>query len=301
MRGSFLSLAGVLTAALTWCPISTEAQPVPTGYSYSVTPLYHFDADLDEGGEAGFGGALITFGHTSALDQRTSLGWRAHFDYQDWSYDDPVAFGGNRPWDKLARYGLSVPFSRAGNSGWVWNLTPTVGYSGESGADFSEAIEYGATLAAVRRFRDGLTLGFGLGFFRKVEDSYAFPLVMVNWRINDRWSLSNPSPGGPAGPAGLELAYVLGGGWDVGFGAAQRNERYRLDSGGPFPDGVGEHRYTAVLARVGYNLAKTARLSMYAGAEMNTKLRVEDSSGNRLYGEEADAALMIGLSLAGRF
>jgi hypothetical protein len=301
MRGSFLSLAGVLTAALAWCPISTEAQSGTPGYSYSVTPLYHFDADLDEGGEAGFGGALMTFGHTSSLDQRTSLGWRAHFDYEDWSFDEPVAFGGNRPWDKFYRYGLSAPWARVSSSGWVWNFTPTVGYAGESGADFSDAIEYGATLAAARRFNESLTLGFGLGFFRKVEDSYVFPLVVVNWQINEQWRLSNPTPSGPAGPAGLELSYALGGGWDTGFGATQRQERQRLDSDGPFPDGVGEHRFTVVFARIGHDIAPAARLNFYAGAEVNTKLRVEDSNGNRLYSEESDAALMIGLSLVGRF
>jgi hypothetical protein len=301
MRGSFLSLAGVLTAALAWCPISTEAQSLPTGYSYSVTPLYHSDADLDAGGEASFGGAVITFGHTRSLDQRNSLGWRVNFDYENWSFDNPAAFGGARPWDKFYRSGLSVPWTRVSGSGMVWNFTPTVGYAGESGADFSDAIEYGATLAVARRFSDSLTFGLGLGFFRKIEDSYVFPLVVVDWRINDKWSLSNPVPSGPAGPAGLELSYALGGGWDTGFGATQRHERHRLDSGGPFPDGVGEHEFIVAFARIGRDIAETARLNFYAGAEVNTKLRVEDSNGNRLYSEEADASLMVGLSLAGRF
>lgn len=301
MRGSCLSLAGVLTAVLAWCPVPTEAQPGTTGYTYSVTPLYHFDSDLDAGGESNFGGALITFGHNRSLDQRTSLGWRAHFDYEDWSFDNPAAFAGKQPWDNLYRYGLSAPWSRVSSRGWVWNVTPTVGYAGESGADFSDAIEYGATVAAVRRYSDSLTLGLGLGFFRKVEDSYVFPMVVVNWRINEKWRLSNPAPSGPAGPAGLELSYALAGGWDTGFGATQRRERHRLDSDGPFPDGVGEHRFTVVFARIGHDIAATGRLNFYAGAEVNTKLRVEDSNGNRLYSEEADAALMVGLSLVGRF
>jgi hypothetical protein len=301
MRACFLSLANVLTVALVWFPICTMAQSLPTGYSYSVTPIFHPDSDLDAGGEAGFGGASLTFGHTSSLDQRTTLGWRAHFDYENWSFSDPVAFAGNQPWDKFYRYGLSAPFTRVSSSDWVWNFTPTVGYAGESGADFSDAIEYGATLTAVRRFSDSLTFGFGLGLFSKVEDSYVFPIVVVNWQINDRWSLSNPSPSGPVGPAGLEFAYSLGGGWDTGFGATQRQERHRLDSDGPFPDGVGEHRYTVVFARIGQDIGTTARVNFYAGAEMNTKLRVEDSDGNRLYSEEAEAALMVGLSVVGRF
>ncbi len=301
MRGSFLSLASGLTVALGCFPISTEAQSLPTGYSYSVTPIFHSDTDLDAGGEASFGGAFLTFGHTSSLDQRTTLGWRAHLDYENWSFSDPVAFAGNQPWDKYYRYGLSAPFTRVSSSGWIWNFTPTVGYAGESGADFSDSIEYGATLAAVRRFSDSLTFGFGLGLFSKVEDSYVFPIVVVNWQITDRWSLANPAPAGPAGPAGLEFAYKFGDGWETGFGATQREERHRLDRDGPFPDGVGEHTFTLVFARIGQDIGTTAQMNFYAGAEVNTKLRVEDPDGNRLYSEEADAGLMVGLSVVGRF
>lgn len=301
MRVSFMSTIGLLAAALAWQPIAADAQALPTGYNYSVTPIYHPDSDLDAGGESGFSGAFLSFGHTSSLNQQTTLGWRAHFDYENWSFSDPVEFAGYEPWDKFYRYGLSAPFTRVTSGGWILNVTPTVGYAGESGADFSDSIEYGATFAAMRRFSDSLRLGLGFGYFSKIEDDYFFPVLMVDWRINDKWSLANPTPSGPAGPAGLELSYAFGGGWDTGFGATQREERHRLDSDGPFPDGVGEHSYTVLFARLGLEIGTTARMNFYAGAETNTKLRVEDSNGNRLYSEEADTALMLGLSVVGRF
>lgn len=301
MRGVLLCLSGfLLLFSLCWAP-SSEAQPLPAGYSYSFTPLFHADTDLDEGGEARFGGLLMTLGQTSTLNPRTSLGWRLHYDYQDWSFNQPAAFGGNDPWDNFYRYGVSGTFAHVSNSGWVWNVTPTIGYAGESGADFSDAIEYGATVAMVRRYSDDLTLGFGLGIFRQIEDNFIFPLVVVNWRINEHWRLTNPSPSGPAGPAGLEFAYAMGGGWDTGFGATFRQERQRLDSDGPVAGGVGEHRYAVVFTRIGRDLSATARLNFYVGAELNTEIRVEDANGNELFSDEADAGLMLGLSLAGRF
>jgi hypothetical protein len=41
--------------------------------------------------------------------------------------------------------------------------------------------------------------------FSDIEETKVIPLVIVNWRLNDRWSLVNPLPAGPVGPAGLEL------------------------------------------------------------------------------------------------
>lgn len=301
MRAIVFGPCAILAMALACCPPSAFGQPGNTGYSYSVTPVYHWDSDFDREGDASFAGLFLTLGHTWALEQGNSLGWRAHFDYENWRFSDATAFGTDDPWDNFYRYGVSIPWFRVARNGWMWNFTPTLGYAGESGADFSDSIEYGATLAAIRPIRPGLTLGLGFGFFRRIEDNFAFPMLVVDWRINDKWRLANPAPAGPAGPAGLELSYDLGGGWDIGFGATQRSERHRLGSDGPVPDGVGEHEFTLVFGRISRRVMDTGRLGLYLGADTNTKYRIEDSQGRQLVNEDADPAVMLGISLVGRF
>jgi len=280
--------------------ISSPGLPA-ADYSYSVVPIYQFDSDLDSGGSAGYTGVLASVGRSWTIDPGASLGFRLRFDYEDWRFDDLGAFGGLAPWSEVYRGGLAIPYSVTTDGGWRWSLTPTVEYAGESGAKFSDSLEYGASLVAARAIRPDLTLGLGAGVYYRIEETSAFPFVMIDWRITDRLRLSNPTAGGPSGPAGLELRYALDSGWEVALGAAYRSDRFRLDRDGPFPGGVGEQRAVPVLASIGRQLSDGLSLRLYAGAALGSTLRVEDEDGRRLYDEDRDPAAMVGLLVSGRF
>jgi hypothetical protein len=294
-------LAVGLACALVVFSAATVAQPPSAGYRFMVTPIYRMTSDLDSGGEARYGGLLMSLGRSWSLDARSTLGFGLDLGHLDWSFDNPVNFGGVAPWDRVDRLGLSVPFTYAAGGGWTLGISPTLEYSGESGAEVSDALEYGALLSLVKPVRDGLTLGFGFGVYERIEETSLFPVLIVNWRINERLRLSNPAPAGPTGPAGLELSYALGSGWELGIGGAYRSNRFRLDRDGAFPSGVGEYRRVPVLARIGRRLSDGLSLSLYAGVSLNSQLRVEDAKGRGLYAEDLDPAVTFGLSLAGRF
>ncbi|WP_295406055.1 DUF6268 family outer membrane beta-barrel protein [uncultured Thiocystis sp.] len=296
-RVSIHSAFALTTVILT----GSAAAQAPADFSYSISPLLHTESDLDGGGEAGFAGVLTTFGRSWTLDRQSSLGLRLQADYEDWRFDRVGGFGGVEPWGQLYRVGLSASYGFMTDDGWRLSVTPTVEYSGESGANFSDALEYGATVSAARRIRPDLTLGLGVGAFARIEENSLFPFLIVDWRITDRLRLSNPFLAGPAGPAGLEMSYALNAGWEAGIGASYRSYRHRLDEDGPFAGGVGENRYIPVYLRIGRDLSKTLKLSLYAGAATSATLRVEDANGNRLYEEDQDPAAMLGLSLIGRF
>lgn len=288
----------VLTALIV---AGSAAAQAPADVSYSISPVLHTESDLDGGGEAGFAGVLTTFGRSWTLDPQSSLGLRLRADYEDWSFDQVGGFGGAEPWGQLYRVGLSASYGVMTDGGWRLSLTPTVEYSGESGAEFSDALEYGATVSAARRINPDLTLGLGVGAFARIEENSLFPFLIIDWRITDRLRLSNPFLAGPAGPAGLEMSYALTPNWEAGIGASYRSYRHRLDQDGPFAGGVGENRYIPVYLRIGRDLSEGLKLSLYAGAATSATLRVEDANGNRLYEEDQDPAAMLGLSLIGRF
>jgi hypothetical protein len=178
---------------------------------------------------------------------------------------------------------------------------PSVEYAAETGADSGKAWVWGAVASAAKSFSPNLTLGLGAGVYSQIEKTTAFPYVVIDWKIDERWRLANPFAAGPAGPAGLELSYALDGNWDAGVGAAYRSYRFRLDQSGPFPDGVGESRMVPAFLRVSRKLGAEARLDLYAAAALNGRLKLQDSGGGDLVTEDYATAPMIGLSLSGRF
>jgi hypothetical protein len=287
------------TALIAWCS-GAWAQPRASS-SVAITPVYQFDGDLDSGGDAGYAGVFTSLGHNWVLSARATLGLGLSLDYEDWHFSDIAAFDGRQPWTDLYRAGISAPYSYTTDGGWRWTFSPTLEYAGEAGASASDALEYGALLSAARRLGPDLTLGVGVGVYERIEQTRAFPFLIVNWRITDRLRLTNPLPAGPSGPAGLELSYALGSGWEIGIAAAVRSFRFRLDEEGPIPNGVGENAYVPLVARIGRQFSDTLTLNLYAGAALAGNLRIEDPDGNRLYDEDRDPAALIGLSLVGRF
>ena len=101
------------------------------------------------------------------IDPGASLDFRLRIDYEDWRFDDLGAFGSLAPWNDVYRGGLAIPYSVTTDGGWCWSLTPTVEYAGESGAEFSDLLEYGASLVAARAIRPDLTLGLGVGVYSR--------------------------------------------------------------------------------------------------------------------------------------
>lgn len=280
---------------------SAQAQPPSTNFNFSATPVYQFDSDLDSGGEAGFAGGFIMASKGWSMTERSTVGVSVNFSYEDWHFDAPGAFGGIDPWDEAYQSGLSIPFTYAAANDWFLGFTPTVNFAGESGADFFDALEYGAFVTAVKKVHSNLILGIGLGAYEQIEDTNIFPILIVDWWINDRLRLSNPAFVSPSGPAGLELSYLIGSGWDVGVGGAYRSNRFRLDEDGSFANGVGEHSYNVVMARTGYEFSETFRCDVYVGTILNSELRVEDENGDLLYTDDRDPAATVGFSLVGQF
>ncbi len=263
-----------LTAIMLMSATAPSAGLAASGLTYSLAPVYQADSDLDSGGKAGYTGVIGSFGHRWSIDEGASLGVRLRFAYEDWRFDDP--------------------------RGWRWSLTPAVETAAESGARFSDSLEYGASLAVARAFRPDLTFGLGVGVYERIEETSVFPFVMIDWRITDRLRMSNPAATSPSGPAGLEISYTLSSGFEVGLGAAYRSDRFRLDRDGHVAGGIGEHRSIPVLASIGRQLSPGLSLKLYAGAALGGELNVENESGRRLYSEDQDPAAMVGLLLSGR-
>lgn len=289
--GALLAVAGAANAAETgnWQPF------------VSVTPIYQGNGNLDSGGHFSMSGAIVRGGTSYDLGGGSRAGVTLNYDYYDFSFSNASAFGTAAPWGTVQRYGVTVPLSFAVGDGWTVGVATSADWFRENGADTGDSLVWGATLSGAKQFADGNRLGLGVGVFSQIEKTKAFPFVIVDWRLNDRWRLINPLPSGPTGPAGLELDYRFDGGWTAGVGASYRVLRFRLSDSGPVSNGVGQESGVPLFLRVTRNFNDQMTLHFYGGVVAGGKLRVENSSGDKLREEDFDPAPLFGLTFVGRF
>jgi len=267
----------------------------------SITPAYEGKGDLDQGGDFSVSRSILRAGVSGQVTPGVRAGITLNYDYNDYSFSNPVAFGGVAPWNIVQRYGAALPLSFDLQDGWSIGFSPSADWLRENGADSGESLSWGAIFSGTKRFADGNRLGIGLGVFDRIEKTAAYPFLIVDWRFSDRWRLINPLPAGPSGPAGLELDYLFGGGWEVGVGFASRSLRFRLSETGPVKNGIGEERGVPVFLRVTREFGSQFALHLWAGAVMAGEMRVEDASGNQLRSEDFDPAPFFAATFVARF
>jgi hypothetical protein len=284
-----LAAAGTATAQGGWRP------------SASVTPLYVGDSGIDGGGDYSMAGAIVRAGVVGSIGGANLAGLTLNYDYFDYSFSDPAAFGGRAPWNVVRRYGVAAPLIFGVSDRWLLTVIPSVDWFRENGADEAEALTFGGVLSATRFFDGGNRLGLGVGVFQRFEKTSVFPLLLVDWKLSDRWRLINPLSAGPTGPAGLEIDYRFDGGWNVGLGAAWRTTRFRLSEAGPVPNGIGEERGFPVFLRATRSFGRGISMNLYAGVVTAGQLRVEDSNGNALREVDVDPAPLAGVTFSARF
>jgi hypothetical protein len=281
--------------------LAQDAAPGTVTAAASLTGVAQFDTDLDGGGRFRWSGAFASASLARQVTKELEVGVNVRYDYQDWRFDAPSRFGGQAPWGRLQTptLGIDIDFTLA--SGLDLGLSPTVGGSYENGAKTGDAVTWGLIATATQFFSQDLVLGLGAGIFRQIEETRVYPFVVVNWRINDKLRLANPFPAGPAGGAGLELAYALDERWEIAAGGSYRSYRFRLKDSGANAGGVGENSFFPLFARVRWKLAPKTNLDLYAAAFVGGELKLMDASGNNRASDNYRTAPAAGLTLAQRF
>ena len=181
-------------------------------------------------------------------------------------------------------------------------LFRSVRWAAESGGDLGEAMTGGLIAGASYRFSDRLRIGPGLGVFGEIEDDVSiFPILVVDWQITDTLALETGSGAGATRGPGLTLRWTGIEDWSFGVGARYETYRFRLDDGGPQPDGVGEEKGVPVYLTASWDVIPTVRLTALAGVEVGGELTLEDEDGNEVQSDDADPAPFLGIAFRARF
>ena len=299
------ALAGLVTAtacATSAAPALAQSAPGTVTSRASVTGLAQLDTDLDGGGGFHWGGVIVSGSVSRQFTPQWSVGVSARYDYEDWKFDEALAaFPAGAPWGKLNRPGVGLNLTYAASPELLFGFAPTLEWGFESGANTGDAINAGAIMTATRIFGPNRVLGLGVGVIRQIDETKVFPFLVVNWQLTERLRLTNPLPAGPAGGAGLELAYALDDQWELAGGGAYRSYRVRLKDDGPYPDGIGESTSIPLFARVGRKFGAASRFDFYAGVAVGGRLTLMDRDGNEIARDDYKTAPAIGLTLSSRF
>ena len=119
-----------------------------------------------------------------------------------------------------------------------------------------------------------------------------------------RRSRSSRSTGGSTTPGGSPIRSPPGRpaapGWSSGTRSPRAGRRvsaaptgrstFRLDQGGPVPDGIGENTYIPVFFRLSRNIGRQAQVDFYAAALANGRLKVKNQDGNDLATDDYQTA-----------
>ena len=277
-----LGLSAALTLATTSAALAQPAPPDSVSVSTSLTGIGQLESRLDQGGNFSWNGVIAQGAVARQFTPDFSAAISLRYGYESWQFDTPSALGTVAPWGDVNRPAVGFRFAQQISPQLGVFIAPELEWSYESGASASDAKNYGAVFGATQFFSPTLVLGIGAGIFRQIDKTRVFPLLIVNWQIDEHWRVSNPFQAGPAGGAGLEIVRALGGQWELAAGASVRDYRFRLRDDGPAPNGIGRNQGVPVFARLTRQLGPRGHLDLYAGAVTAGKLRVLDSGGATL-------------------
>lgn len=272
-----------------------------TTYSFSAALIYEFETQIKEGGTFSVTRSFFSAEVSVPADKKLRVGFNLAYDHEDYDFSGLTGFPAGDPWNRVQRIVLSASLRYSFKKDWRLLVVPSFGFSGEPGADGNQAIVYGGIISASQKINRDLTLGLGAGVFQQIEGVRAFPYAVIRWQITDKLLLANPFRPGPAGPAGLELAYTLDDDWELAGGGTYRSYRFRLSRTGPVPDGIGEAKFALFFLRLSRKLGPRFSADLYAGLQLGGKLRLENSSGGELHSAPYDPSPVAALVVTGDF
>jgi hypothetical protein len=292
--------------ACAWFAATAWAQqpPAASPWSASANAFYGAQgkADLDNGGEVdlSFGGLGVELSYAAGHDWSAGVSLGANRFRFGFSGSGPIA--SQAPWSDVTAASIGLPLFYSLSERWSLFALPTIEWAGTSDADRGDSSVYGGLLAASYAFEPRQRIGLGVAYFTGLEDSGAFPVLLVDWQIDDNWRLANPLTTGPTGGPGLEVIRTLGGGWELAAGGVYRSLRFRLDQNlSAAPNGVGEYSGGLGFLRLTRNFGESVSLEFFVGAEFGGRIKLMDSQGNDLRVDDVSTAPLLAISLTGRF
>ncbi|WP_425046206.1 hypothetical protein [Primorskyibacter sp. S87] len=273
----------------------------PVGWLTQIDGLATFQgsAGLSGGGEFK---ANRTFLRASSLyntGEGASFGVSASFGQFDYEFSQAV----NQPWTGIRDIRLSVPVRFGVGERTSVFFSPQVRWDYQRGVSAPDGQTYGMFAGVAWRVNENLVIGPAFGAFTQLEKSglEVFPALLVDWDVNDRWNLNTGTGLGATRGPGLALSYAMTDTLKLSLVARSERVRFRLDGNGLAPNGVGEDKSIPVVLSLDYSPNPGVSLNVFAGAELNGRLTLDDVNGTEISSQSYETAPLAGVTFRVRF
>ena len=224
------------------------------------------------------------------------------FGESDYDFSSGATIDGLEPWGSIRDYHLSVPIRFSPTERSNVYLRPSVRSYAENGASMNDGRTEGLVAGVSWTFSESITIGPGVGWYSKLGGgSQVFPILIIDWAITEKLSLTTSRGLAASQGPGLSLNYRLSEKWRLGLTGRVENTRFALDDEGPVSGGYGEDRSLPVLFSVAYEPWKMTSFSAIFGGEFDGELALEDEDSRTIAREDYNVAPMIGLAFRSRF
>lgn len=297
--------AALFTAFSAAFAFGASAQSPQNRSPFSFGYLHDFKSDIDGGGEVSNDFFYARAGVPLYRSEGRVIALSAGYNFNSYKFDGGTAgsFAALDPWDKVHTFRLGLPVKWDFGSDWTFFGLPSIRSTGESGASFGDSISGGIITGFSYRFSERLTIGPGVGYTGQIEDDASvFPVIFVDWKFADGWSLSTgPTVGATLGP-GLALNWDVSDRVRLSFGARYEKLRFRLDEDSrAAPGGVGEDRSIPVFGAITYQPGDHWRMSLVGGVGFGNELTLDDAGGREVSQRDYDPSPFLGLNFAWTF
>ena len=301
---------GILLALVGACSLCAAPHAAESGrtvgpwvWSVSGGAVYQFDSDLsDAQGQfsVGRGFAQASLGY--AWNRRTSVSLSLGGGRSDYDFSPRATIGGEQPWDSIEDYRISIPlrFSPTERSSVI--VIPSIRTSAATNASLKDGRTEGVLAGISWDLSESLSIGPGLGWFSEIDGgSSAFPILLIDWKITDKWRLNTGRGFAASQGPGVTLNYQLAEKWSLGLAGRYEKTRFALDDSPLRAGSIGEDKGLPLMLVLDYSPWPMTSFTAVVGAEFEGSLRLEDDRGRRIARSDFETAAVVGVSFTSRF
>jgi hypothetical protein len=275
--------------------------PMRVRFTFTVDAYHAFRSDLKDSDASlavsRVGGDIGAF---VPITQKLSLFFSGGYELSDYDIED----GGDLvpgdpdsdPLKEFHRVRFSGGAAYALDQAWSVRGAAFFDMSWERGGDAGEGIVGGAFGAFDYKFSDDFSLGFGVGAQRELEeDFFVFPIVLIQWQINEQLRLENER-------LGARLTYTFNQNHSAYLRGGYERVQFRLNNDrAELANGVLRDEEAFVIAGYAWQPSPNVSLSLEAGSVVWRKLTYTADGGDDRARDTLKPAPYIGLRFEYRF